>query len=92
MSQILVSHRGGGWEAPENTLQAFCYALFHGAQFLETDVRITKDGVIIVCHDENFSRLCGDPRKVIDVNHNELPKFKKKMPMHFSKLNKDAAF
>ena len=31
MSQILVSHRGGSWEAPENTLQAFCYALFNGA-------------------------------------------------------------
>ena len=45
-----------------------------------------------MCHDEDFSRLCGDPRKVIDVNHNELPKFKKQMPMHFSKLNKDAAF
>ena len=47
-----------------------------GAQFLETDVRITKDGHIIVCHDEDLKRLCGDPRKVKEVNLNELPSFK----------------
>lgn len=55
-------------------------------------MRITKDGHIIVCHDEDFSRLCGDTRKVRDVNLAELPKFKVKMPMHFSALNKDAEF
>jgi glycerophosphoryl diester phosphodiesterase len=73
---MLIAHRGGSWEAPENTLQAFNYALMTGAQFLETDVRITKDGHIIVCHDEDFKRLCGDPRKVKEVNLNELPNFK----------------
>lgn len=91
-SHLLIAHRGGSWEAPENTIQAFNYALLMGAQFLETDVRITKDGHIIVCHDEDFSRLCGDPRKVSDTNLADLPKFKQKMPMHFSKLNKDCEF
>lgn len=50
-------------------------------------MRITKDGHIIVCHDEDFSRLCGDSRKVCDTNLADLPKFKLKMPMHFSRLN-----
>jgi glycerophosphoryl diester phosphodiesterase len=63
-----------------------------GAQYIETDVRITKDGHILVCHDEDFDRLCGDPRKVCDVNLADLPKFKSQMPMHFSKLNKNAEF
>ena len=55
---------------------------------LEMDVRITKDGQIIVCHDEDLLRLCNDPRKVKDVNFKDLPKFLPKMPMHFSKMNK----
>jgi glycerophosphoryl diester phosphodiesterase len=59
---------------------------------LETDVRITKDGRIIVCHDEDLQRLCGDPRKVVEVDFKDLPSFKKEMPMHFSALNKDAEF
>jgi len=57
---------------------------------LETDVRMTKDGVIIVCHDEDFSRVCGVNKRVRDVNFADLPKLRKEMPMHFSALNKDA--
>ena len=57
---------------------------------LEMDVRITKDGQIIVCHDEDLLRLCGDPRKVKDVNFKDLPKFLNKLPMHFSKMGKQS--
>lgn len=67
-------------------------ALIEGVQMLETDVRVTKDGVVIVCHDADLNRLCGDPRKVCDVNYADLPKFKKLMPMHFSALNIDSEF
>ena len=52
------------------------------------DVRLTKDGQVIVCHDADLLRLCGDARMVKDVNYCDLPKFLKKMPMHFSKFNK----
>jgi len=92
LSRMIIAHRGGSWEQPENTLQAFDYALKNGAQFLEFDVRMTRDGVIIVCHDDDFGRLCGVNKRVRDVNHDQLPKFKKEMPMHFSALNKDAQF
>ena len=90
-SHWLIAHRGGSAEAPENTLQAFIKAI-NGAtcQMLEMDVRITKDGQIIVCHDEDLLRLCGDKRKIRDVDFKDLPKFLEKMPMHFSKMNKDA--
>jgi hypothetical protein len=47
---------------------------------------------MIVCHDEDLQRLCGDSRKICEVNLKDLPKFKEKMPMHFSALNKDAEF
>lgn len=55
-------------------------------------MRITKDGHMILCHDEDLQRLCGDSRKVREVNLKDLPKFKQNMPMHFSALNKDAEF
>ena len=91
-SHHLIAHRGGGWHAPENTIQAFKRAAAKGCHMLELDVRITKDKKIIVCHDEDFERLCGDSRKVSEVTFSELPKFKKKMPMHFSKSLKDGEF
>lgn len=89
---MICAHRGGSWEAPENTLCAFERAMKIGAQFLETDVRITKDGEIIVFHDEDFKRLCGVDKKVIDTNMKDIPDFLPKMPMHFSKMNKQCEF
>lgn len=53
---------------------------------------MTKDGVIIVCHDDDFKRLCGVEKLVKDTNLADLPEFKKEMPMHFSRLNKDCEF
>ena len=47
---------------------------------------------MIVCHDEDLQRLCGDSSKVIEVDFKDLPQFKQKMPMHFSALNRDAEF
>lgn len=88
-SSHLIAHRGGSAEAPENTLQAMKLALKDNtSQMLEMDVRITKDKQIIVCHDGDLLRLCGDPRNVKDVEYKDLPKFLKKMPMHFSKFSK----
>jgi len=75
-SHHLIAHRGGGWHAPENTLQAFKQAVDIGCHMLEMDVRITKDKRIIVCHDEDLNRLCCDNRKVFEVDFEKLPSFK----------------
>lgn len=83
-SHHFVAHRGGGWHAPENTLQAFKRAVERGCHMLEMDVRITKDKQLIVCHDANLKRLCGVNKNVSDFNFKDLPKFQKAMPMHFS--------
>ena len=45
-------------ESPENTLQAFLHSNKVGVDVIETDVRITKDGKILICHDDKFDRLC----------------------------------
>ena len=51
---FIWAHRGGSMEAPENTLQSFLHSVQHGVDIIECDVRITKDGEIIVAHDADF--------------------------------------
>ena len=54
------AHRGaGGWDkqyAPENTMPAFELAAEMGADGIELDVQMTKDGQLVVCHDETIDR------------------------------------
>lgn len=44
-------HRGARWMRPENTLSAFRYAVENGADTLEMDLNVTKDGVLVITHD-----------------------------------------
>ena len=50
------AHRGADGYAPENTLSAFQMAADMGADGIELDVQLTKDGHIVVCHDERIDR------------------------------------
>ena len=60
----LVAHRGGSLLAPENTLHAFRRADELGADAIETDVRLTRDGALVVFHDDDTARLLGAPGAV----------------------------
>ncbi|MBP1967384.1 glycerophosphodiester phosphodiesterase [Paenibacillus aceris] len=53
---IVIGHRGAAGEAPENTLRSFALAFEQGADGIELDVHITKDGEIVVCHDATLDR------------------------------------
>jgi glycerophosphoryl diester phosphodiesterase len=55
----LYAHRGASAEAPENTLVAFARALEAGADALELDLRMTRDGAIVVAHDATTKRTTG---------------------------------
>ena len=57
----LVAHRGGASLAPENTLPAFDLAARLGADAFELDVHLTADGEVVVFHDDETSRLTGEP-------------------------------
>lgn len=46
-----IAHRGYHAQAPENTMPAFAAAAAAGYRFVESDVRFTKDGVAVLCHD-----------------------------------------
>jgi glycerophosphoryl diester phosphodiesterase len=52
----LIAHRGDSQHAPENTLAAFRSAIAAGADWLEFDVQMTKDGALVVIHDETVDR------------------------------------
>lgn len=55
----LVAHRGEPDSFPENSLQGFAQALSSGAVYLETDVQLTADQVVVLSHDENLQKLTG---------------------------------
>lgn len=52
----IVGHRGARNEAPENTLAGFAYAIGLGLTAVEFDVRMTKDGELVVIHDATVDR------------------------------------
>lgn len=59
----IVGHRGARGEAPENTLAGFQVALEAGITEVELDVRLSRDGHLIVVHDPNVTRTTGEPGK-----------------------------
>jgi glycerophosphoryl diester phosphodiesterase len=52
----LIAHRGASFDAPEHTLAAYELALKHGADFVEPDLQLTKDGVLVCLHDTTLER------------------------------------
>jgi glycerophosphoryl diester phosphodiesterase len=54
---LAIAHRGGAGEAPENTLPAFAAAIALGYRYLETDVHLTRDGVLVAFHDAHLDRV-----------------------------------
>lgn len=53
---LIFAHRGGGALGPENTFAAFDMGMASGADGLELDVHLSKDGVAVVCHDDTLER------------------------------------
>jgi glycerophosphoryl diester phosphodiesterase len=53
---LLIAHRGASGYAPEHTLAAYRIAIEQGADFVEQDLQITKDGVLVCMHDPEMSR------------------------------------
>jgi glycerophosphoryl diester phosphodiesterase len=65
---LAIAHRGGALLAPENTAEAFRAAAAIGAEFVETDLRLSADGALVCLHDADLSRIAGDPHLVADTD------------------------
>lgn len=73
----LYAHRGlhdNETEAPENSLEAFRKAVDAGFG-MELDIQLTKDGQVVVFHDDTLIRVCGIEGKVSDYTYEQLQKF-----------------
>lgn len=68
----IIAHRGLAIDAPENTLLAFLKALSAGATHLETDVHASADGVAVISHDPDLSRVAGRDVGVAQLTMAEL--------------------
>jgi len=71
-SPLIIGHRGASAHAPENTIAAFRLAMEVGSDGIEFDVRLSRDGIPFVIHDDNLRRTGLDPRRVVDLNASEL--------------------
>ena len=69
---IPFAHRGGASDVPENTMPAFQYAVDHGYRYVETDVQVTSDGVLVAFHDNDLSRTCGREGRISDLPWSEV--------------------
>lgn len=69
---IPFAHRGGTSHAPENTLPAFEHAVSLGYRYLETDVQLTADGVLVAFHDNDLHRTTGRQARVSDLPWSEV--------------------
>jgi glycerophosphoryl diester phosphodiesterase len=68
----VVAHRGGRTYAPENTLAAFHRAIEMRADWLEFDVQMTRDGVLVVIHDETVDRTTNGTGRVVDLTLDDI--------------------
>ena len=69
---LVIAHRGSSAQAPENTLPAFQLAWEQGADAIEGDFQLTKDGHIICFHDKDTKRIAGQPLAVSEATLEEL--------------------
>ncbi|RLE54692.1 MAG: glycerophosphodiester phosphodiesterase [Candidatus Methanomethylicota archaeon] len=69
---FIVAHRGASAYEPENTLRAIKRAIEIGADAIEIDVRISRDGYAVVIHDETVDRTTNGTGKVSELTLREL--------------------
>lgn len=73
---VNFAHRGASEYMAENTMSSFCMGLTMGANGIETDVQITKDGVLVLFHDDTMARVTAMEGEVKDYTYEELCKMR----------------
>lgn len=70
----VIAHRGGAYDAPENTLAAIRQAAKNGATGVELDLEFSADGVPILMHDDSVDRTTDGIGKLEEYKYSELRK------------------
>ena len=76
----IIAHRGWNTAFPENSIPAFAAAVAAGADEIEFDVRVSKDGVPVLCHDATLDRTTNLTGRVSDYTAAELKEARIRMP------------
>lgn len=76
---MVVAHRGCHTEAPENSIAAFRRCIAVGVEVIETDVQHTKDGVLVLMHDQTLDRTTNGAGRVDSYTLAELKQLRLKM-------------
>ena len=72
VKSLIYAHRGASHYAPENTMASYKKAIVMGADGIEIDVHKSKDGCLIVCHDEKVDRTTNGSGYIKNINMKEL--------------------
>jgi len=70
----VAAHRGDSHNCYENTMEAFEAGRAAGSDMIETDVRMTLDGVLVLMHDEKVLRTTGQPGEIRSMTYEEVSK------------------
>lgn len=71
---VVIAHRGSHLLKPENTIAAFEEAIRFGADYVEMDLRTTKDGHLVLCHNETVDHTTNGKGRVQDLTWDEIRK------------------
>jgi glycerophosphoryl diester phosphodiesterase len=69
---LALAHRGGLEDGPENTMRAFAGAVRRGYRYLETDVHVTADGVLLAFHDDRLDRVADRTGLIAELPYAEV--------------------
>lgn len=69
---LVIAHRGDSFRAPENSIPAFSMAILENADGVELDTYLTKDGELVVSHDDDLLRVSGQNLYVHELTYDEL--------------------
>ena len=83
MAPLVIAHRGDSARRPENTLASFASALEIGAEVVEFDVQLTKDGEVVVIHDPTVDRTTDGTGRVVELTLAELRRLSAGYPARF---------
>ena len=68
----VFGHRGSAGTYPENTIESFRAAVAAGVAYIEFDIHMTRDGEVVVAHDEHLNRMCGVDRRIREMTYAEV--------------------
>ena len=74
----IIGHRGGASIGPENTLACYKKGIEAGADMIEIDIHLTKDGHIVICHDQSIDRTTNGKGLIREMTLDEIRQYRAK--------------